>query len=69
MSVQVIQIGRCNDKEYDFDNLFRIYHNAMTDHDVVQFDFTNCDFLRSNAVVLLGGMARVIEAQIGRAHV
>lgn len=63
MSVQVIQIGRCNDKEYDFDNLFRIYHNAMTDHDVVQFDFTNCDFLRSNAVVLLGGMARVIEAQ------
>jgi hypothetical protein len=63
MSVQVINIGRYNDNEFDFDNLFRIYQAAMIEHDVVRFDFTNCDFLRSNAIVMLGGIARLIESQ------
>lgn len=58
-----IKIPTINDKPKDFDCLFRIWgdvknHIDDKDNPKIVFDFSNCKFLRPNAVAFLGGMAK-----------
>ncbi len=60
-----IQIPRLNDTPADFDFLFDIWQQTNDYHLEVEFNFSQCDFLRPNAVVFLGGLARLIESRFG----
>lgn len=60
----VIQIPRLNDAPLDFDWLFSCLQSVnQCPARCFIFDFTNCDFLKPNAVAFLGGVARWIERQ------
>jgi len=62
-----IFIPTINDKPQDFVQLFEIWRR-VNDYDLdVTFDFTQCGFLRPNAVAFLGGLARLIKSKAGRA--
>jgi hypothetical protein len=61
----VIPIGRINDDPGDFHSLCQIWQKAMGAEDDIAFEFTWCDFLRPNALVFLGGLARLLQ-QRGR---
>jgi anti-sigma regulatory factor (Ser/Thr protein kinase) len=60
--------GRINDSQSDFLRLFRMIRTALEVPNDVEFDLGACTFLRTNAVVLLGGAARAIEASGRRAR-
>ena len=60
-----INIPTLNDSRADFDFLFDIWQQTNDYHLEVQFDFSHCDFLRPNAVVFLGGLARLIQSRFG----
>lgn len=62
MTVLTLNIPRINDERRDFNTLARLWKDVMEagDGEDVHFDFTRCDFLRPNAVVFLGGLARLI---------
>ncbi len=57
----VIPIGRINDNPGDFQSLCVIWKQAMSADGDIAFDFTWCDFLRPNALVFLGGLARLLQ--------
>ena len=57
----VIPIGRINDEPGDFQSLCVIWQQAMGANDDIAFEFPWCDFLRPNALVFLGGLARVLQ--------
>jgi hypothetical protein len=57
----VIPIGRINDGPSDFQVLCGIWQKAMSANDDIAFEFHYCDFLRPNALVFLGGLARVLQ--------
>ncbi|WP_152226418.1 ATP-binding protein [Pseudomonas sp. SCB32] len=64
MSITTISIPRLNDDLWDYWQLRSIWQavaNAPRDHEI-HFDFLKCDFLRPNAVVILGGMARILQS-------
>lgn len=68
-----LRIPRLNDSRQDFYELSRLWTQvaqvAETNDDAeVVFDFSGCDFLRPNAVVFLGGLARLINQQVGHAR-
>lgn len=63
--VKVISIPRLNDSPADFEKLFAIWSQVNDYFEDVQFDFSQCDFLRSNAVVFFGGLSRLIESRYG----
>jgi hypothetical protein len=54
-----------NDKPRDFENLFRLWHQVNGDRVDVTFDFSQCWFLRQNAVAFLGGLVRLIKYRGG----
>ena len=54
----VIPIGRINDEPGDFQSLCVTWPQAMGANDDIAFEFHWCDFLRPNALVFLGGLAR-----------
>ncbi len=56
-----------NDKRQDFNKLAHLWQqvDAAGEKAHVHFDFSNCDFLRPNAVAFLGGLARLIEYRGG----
>ena len=60
-------IPRLNDKRQDFNKLAHLWQqvDAAGEKANVHFDFSNCDFLRPNAVAFLGGLARLIEYRGG----
>jgi len=60
-----IDVPRLNDTRVDFDFLFDIWQQTNDYYLKVQFDFSQCDFLRPNAVVFLGGLVRLIESRFG----
>jgi len=64
---KVIYIPRINDSPADFAELFRIWDEVNDYFEDVKFDFSQCRFLRPNAVAFLGGLARLIESRIGTA--
>lgn len=45
----------------DFDVLFNLWNQVNNDNLDVTFEFSQCNFLRHNAVAFLGGLARLIE--------
>jgi len=62
MTQKIIQIPTLNDSPEDFLELFKISNQVNGRFEDVRFDFTNCWFLRSNAVAFLGGLARHVES-------
>jgi hypothetical protein len=66
MALKVIQIPTLNDRPGDFQQLFTIWSQVNDYFEDVRFDFSRCGFLRHNAVVFLGGLAKLIESRLGR---
>ena len=65
MAESIIYVPRLNDDPADFKRLFDMWHMANGYFEDVRFDFSNCGFLRPNAVAFLGGLARLIESRCG----
>jgi len=63
-----LPIGTINEELRDYDTLFNFRGQVNRDYLKVTFDFSNCGFLRQNAVAFLGGLARLIESRSGRAN-
>jgi len=65
-----LQIPRINDDPADFRTLAQLWEQVRVAGDGVEvrFDFSQCGFLRPNAVVFLGGLARVIGDRGGKAR-
>lgn len=63
---KVIQIPTLNDRPQDFARLFEIWGETNDYFEDVRFDFSQCRFLRPNAVAFLGGLARLIESRLGK---
>ncbi len=67
MTSVALDIPRINDlSPADWDILFGLWNRADGDSLDVAFSFSQCDFLRQNAVAFLGGLARLIELRRGR---
>lgn len=66
----LIEVPRLNDGRWDARQLAEIWHRVKDAGSgaAVNFDFSACDFLRPNAVVFLGGLARMIYHWGGEAH-
>lgn len=65
MVQKIIQIPTLNDSPSDFKQLFDIWSRVHDYFEDVRFDFSQCGFLRPNAVAFLGGLARLIESRMG----
>ncbi|MFH0822827.1 MAG: ATP-binding protein, partial [Pseudomonadota bacterium] len=65
MAQKVIQIPTLNDKARDFGQLFNIWSRINDYYLDVRFDFSQCWFLRPNAVAFLGGLGRLVQSRIG----
>ncbi|MBW1700345.1 MAG: ATP-binding protein [Deltaproteobacteria bacterium] len=65
--VKTVSIPTLNDSTADFDQLFSLWSQANDYFENIRFDFSNCNFLRPNAVAFLGGLARLIESRLGTA--
>lgn len=65
-----LPIPRINDDPSDFQKLAQLWEQVRNAGDGVQvhFDFTQCGFLRPNAVVFLGGLVRIINDRGGKAR-
>lgn len=70
MTVLTIEVPRLNDAHSDFVAMAHIWRqvDAAGDGVEVNFDFSRCGFLQPNAVVFLGGLARVIGHRGGKAN-
>lgn len=68
MTTLTIYVPRLNDGPVDFGRLAAIWRSVMDAGDGAEviFDFSRCDFLRPNAVVFLGGLARMIAYRGGK---
>jgi hypothetical protein len=55
--------GRFNDEPNDFKRLFEIVRDALDSSGDVTFDLRRCTWLSTNAVALLGGAARAVQAE------
>lgn len=60
-----IAVPTLNDRQMDFDWLFRLWRGLSRSGASVRFTFSGCRFLRQNAVAFLGGLARLIEYRGG----
>lgn len=71
MTELTLYIPRINDDQADFRTLARLWEQIRVAGDGIDvcFDFTQCDFLRPNAVVFLGGLARMIDHRGGNARI
>jgi len=56
-----IYFPTANDDAVDFLKLFRLYSNTLAVASNIVFDFSQCSFLRQNAVVFMGGLARSVQ--------
>lgn len=65
MTSITIHVPTINDSSSDFDSLFRLWQQVNGDGRDVTFDFSQCWFLRQNAVAFLGGLARLIHYRSG----
>ena len=69
-SYHLVAVPTINDQPADFDRLFQLL--APVEMKVlsqpklrVEVDFSQCQFLQQNGVILLGGMARAVESRGG----
>jgi len=63
-----VHVPTVNDRLKDFDALFSLWQFTNGDNLDVTFDFSQCHFLRQNAVAFLGGLARLIKSRGGSAN-
>ena len=70
MTALTIFVPRLNDAHDDFIAMARMWRevDAAGDGAEVNFNFSRCWFLQPNAVVFLGGLARMIDHRGGRAR-
>jgi hypothetical protein len=55
----ILNIPTLNDGIQDFEELFLLHQRAISvDRDTITLDFSDCKFLRHNAVAFLGGLVR-----------
>lgn len=66
--VTIVHVPTINDTLSDFNKLFAMWAQVKDGGLNVRFDFSHCGFLRQNAVVFLGGLARLIEYRAGTAE-
>ncbi|HEY9625911.1 MAG TPA: ATP-binding protein [Coleofasciculaceae cyanobacterium] len=58
----ILRIPTLNDERADFTKLFQLWQRAVAAKSLqIIFDFTDCRFLKQNAVAFLGGLARLLE--------
>jgi len=62
----VIRVPTLNDSKEDFERLFKIWFQTNGAYRNIHFDFSQCNFLRPNAVAFIGGLARQIQSRAGR---
>ncbi len=62
---QTIIIPTINDSTSDFECLFSLWNQVNGYYKDIRFDFSQCHFLRPNAVAFIGGLARQIELRYG----
>ncbi len=67
MSTEILSVPTVNDSTSDFERLFALRSSVNGDVEDVRFVFSDCGFLRPNAVAFLGGLARLIESRLGTA--
>lgn len=67
MPPTLLEVPTLNDSAWDFDQLFALWNQANSYYENVHFDFSQCRFLRPNAVAFLGGLARLIQSRYGTA--
>lgn len=65
---QTLILSTINDNPSDFKTLFNIW-NEYKDTRNLQIDFSNCRFLRQNAVAFLGGMIYNIQSRGGKVSI
>lgn len=65
-----IYVPRINDQSQDYNSIATIWQQVIAAGTKARiiFDFTQCDFLRPNAVVFLGGLARLIQSNGGEPY-
>jgi len=61
-----LSVPTINDQPGDFDVLFSLWQQTQENEIKVRFDFSQCNFLRQNAVAFLGGLANMIESKDGK---
>lgn len=63
LSIFTIFVPRLNDQRWDYLQLSAIWRQAFSAPAgyAIHFSFLGCDFLRPNAVVVLGGLARMLN--------
>lgn len=70
MTALTIMVPRLNDAHADFIAMAQIWRqvDSAGDGAEVSFDFSRCGFLQPNAVVFLGGLARMVGHRGGKAR-
>lgn len=61
--IKQFSIPTLNDTPIDFDKLCELGDSVLAANSDVVFNFSNCQFLRPNAIAFLGGMARLVESK------
>jgi signal transduction histidine kinase len=59
--MRVISIPKINDNQTDFFYLFHLWTLINEAKEDIRIDFSNCKFLRQNAVAMLGGLKRLAD--------
>jgi hypothetical protein len=63
-----IYVPTINDCFDDWDCLFKLWNQINNKDSFITFDFSQCQFLRHNAVAFLGGLARFITSRGGQVY-
>jgi hypothetical protein len=65
--IGIVKVPTINDDKTDFIKLFQLWEKVCNCKGCsVTFDFSECRFLRPNAVAFLGGLARLLEFGSGK---
>ncbi len=65
MKQTVIRVPTLGDSAEDFERLFAIWAQSNHSYSNIRFDFSQCHFLRPNAVAFMGGLSRQIQSRAG----
>lgn len=63
MPVRTIYVPTINDDQNDFGNLFKLFNEALNYSGEIILDFSQCQFIRPNAIAVIGCMGRVIQSR------
>lgn len=63
--METIYIPTINDYLGDFKKLFVLWNQVQGNGRNLKFEFSQCNFLRQNAVAFLGGLAKLVEHRRG----